>query len=564
MEKIDCIEEYYSSVKAYYLFLMGNAFKNEEWQKYILNDNYLNGAKVYFISNLFLDIKEDLVSKVGFKSFESNIMYNQLDNTVEIIANKIDKGYKLNKKEFASSADVIAFLRNKFAHGKYVIDFDHNRVVFDDNGSNVIVNINKLMLFTITAVFDYLKYQKRFELSRNVFIYTDKNKKEKKINTTSELRNVIKKIKLVKFKLKSDNDKEISLVCLKRLDNFIKYYSENYNNALKSNLYKELKSLLKENNVSLTIEEKRLKKQEDINTIEEFFKTEVMNNNEFDFNKEIEIIGRKIEIILANEDYLNVTSGIKHLILLDAISNKRLSNLDALKNYLYTNSDITLNLLYEDIGVSYLSMLNTLFSYPFDDIYNGANDYKKITSDDFDFSKLDLSLIDVSKIDIFSNTINEKEVICNGLLKRKEQTEKNIEQQKKNLKELKNKSKDTTNLEAIIGNMKKTLKQQNKSLKAELESYNEMKEYFNNNYNYFRNKRIVEGIRNSIAHGNYKFITKKNSLDTLIEFSDIYEDKLTFRGTITFRDLETLLDDNFSIIQDFINKDKKETVVAKR
>lgn len=563
MKKIDCIEEYYSSVKAYYLFLMGNAFQNEEWQNYILNDNYLNGVKVYFISNLLLDIKEDIVNKVGFKEFISNILYNQLDNTVEIIAPKKGDKYKLNKKEFKTSADVVAFLRNKFAHGKYVIDFDHNRVVFDDNGSNVIVNINKLMLFTITAVFDYLKYQKRFELSRNVFIYTNKNKKEKKINTTSELRSVIKKIKLVKFKLKSDNDKEISLVCLKRLDNFIKYYSENYNNALKSNLYKELKSLLKENNVSLTIEEKRLKKQEDINTIEEFFKTEVMNNNEFDFNKEIEIIGRKIEIILTSDNYLNVTSGIKHLILLDAISNKRLSNLDALKNYLYTNSGITLNLLYEDIGVSYLSMLNTLFSYPFDDIYNGTNDYKKITSDDFDFSKLDLSLMDVSKIDIFSNTINEKEVICNGLLKRKEQTEKNIEQQKKNLKELKKKSKDTTNLEAIIDNMKKTLKQQNKSLKAELESYNEMKEYFNNNYNYFRNKRIVEGIRNSIAHGNYKFVTKKNSFDTLIEFSDIYENKLTFKGTITFRDLETLLDDNFSIIQDFIGKDKKETKAVK-
>lgn len=564
MEKLNCIEEYYSSVKAYYLFLMGNAFNDEDWQKHILNDNYLSGAKVYFISNLLLDIKEDIVNKVGFKNFSSNVMYNQLDNTIQTIATKTDTGYKLNRKEFKSSADIVAFIRNKFAHGKYIIDFNHNRVVFDDNGSSVIVNINKLMLFTITAVLDYLKYQKKFELNRNVFIYLNKNKKEKNITTSSELRSVIKKTKLVSFKLKSEDNNEISLACIKKLEKFIEYYKDHHSDALKSDLYKNLQKLLKDNKVSLSIEEKRLKKEEDIKTIEEFFKTEIMNNNEFNFSKEVEIIGRKIERILANENYLNVSSGIKHLILLDAISNTKLCNLDALKNYLYTNSDITLDLLYEDIGVSYLSMLNILFAYPFDDIYHGTVDYKKLSSADFDFSKLDLSLMNIKELDIFSNTINEKEVICNGLLKRKEQTEKNIEQQKKNLKELKKNNRETSNLEIIIENMKNTLKLQNKSLKQELQSYNEMKEYFNNNYAYFKNKRIVEGIRNSIAHGNYKFISKTNSLDTVIEFSDIYEDKLTFKGTITFRDLEILLDDNFKIIQDFINKDNVNNLVVKR
>jgi len=278
---------------------------------------------------------------------------------------------------------------------------------------------------------------------------------------------------------------------------------------------------------------------------------------------ELEIIGKKIERKLCFDDYLKVDSSLKHLLILDVISKIKISNLTSIQNYLY-EKNINVGMLYEGIGESYLSMLNTLFAYPFDDVYQGTRDYKRVTSDDFDFSKLDLSLINVSDIDIFSNTINEKEVICNGLLKRKEQTEKNIETQKNNLKELKKKNKDTSSLESIIDSMKKTLKLQNKSLKEELKNYNEMKEYFNNNYDYFKNRRIVEGIRNSIAHGNYRFISKTNSLDTVIEFSDIYEDKLTFKGTITFRDLEILLDKNFEIIQDYINKDETKNIVVTR
>ena len=563
MEKINCIEDYYSSVKAYYLFLMGNAFQNEEWQNYILNDNYLNGAKVYFISSILLNIKEDIVKKLGYKDFSSNILNNGLENSIDMIATKIQDGYKLNKKVFKTPADIVAFLRNKFAHGKYVIDFNHNRVIFNDNGSNVIVNIDKLTSFIISASLNYLKYQKKSEISRNVLVLNYNNNKLNRITTSSELRSIIKKYKLVKFNLKNNVDEAINLKCIELFEEFLKVYKINPDEALKSNLYKKLNKILKQNNVTLSNEEKSIKNKNDISELEEFFKNEVMGAQGINYYDELEIIGKKIERKLCFDDYLKVDSSLKHLLILDAISKTKISNLTAIQDYLY-KKNINVGMLYEGIGESYLSMLNTLFAYPFDDVYQGTRDYKKLTSDDFDFSKLDLTLINVSDIDIFSNTINEKEVICNGLLKRKEQTEKNIETQKNNLKELKKKNKDTSSLESIIDSMKKTLKLQNKSLKEELKNYNEMKEYFNNNYDYFKNRRIVEGIRNSIAHGNYRFISKTNSLDTVIEFSDIYEDKLTYKGKITFRDLEILLDKNFEIIQDFINKDETKNIVVTR
>lgn len=563
MEKINCIEDYYSSVKAYYLFLTTDAFQNEEWQNYILNDNYLNGAKVCFISNLLLNIKEDIVEKLGYKDFSSNILNNGLEKSIDMIATKTQQGYKLNKKVFKTPADIVAFLRNKFAHGKYIIDFNHNRVIFNDNGSSVIVNIDKLTSFIISASLNYLKYEKKSEISRNVLVLNYSNNKLNRITTASELRGIIKKYKLVKFNLKNNNDEAINLNCIELFEEFLKVYKVNPDGALKSNLYKKLNKILKQNNVTLSNEEKSIKNKSDILELEEFFKNEVMGAQGLNYYDELEIIGKKIERKLCFDDYLKVDSSLKHLLILDAISKTKLSNITAIQNYLY-NKNINVGMLYEGIGEIYLSMINTLFVYPFDDVYQGTRDYRKVTSDDFDFSKLDLSLINVSDIDIFSNTINEKEVICNGLLKRKEQTEKNIETQKNNLKELKKKNKDTSSLELIIDSMKKTLKQQSKSLKEELKNYNEMKEYFNSNYDYFKNRRIVEGIRNSIEYGNYKLISKTNSLDTVIEFSDIYDDKLTFKGTITFRDLETLLDNNFEIVKNFINKDKKETVVAKR
>jgi hypothetical protein len=70
---------------------------------------------------------------------------------------------------------------------------------------------------------------------------------------------------------------------------------------------------------------------------------------------------------------------------------------------------------------------------------------------------------------------------------------------------------------------------------------------------YFRNKAIIEGIRNSIAHGNYEFLMGKDFDDTTIVFNDIYEGKLTFQAKIKFADFEKLFNVNTNVLVNFID-----------
>ena len=90
---------------------------------------------------------------------------------------------------------------------------------------------------------------------------------------------------------------------------------------------------------------------------------------------------------------------------------------------------------------------------------------------------------------------------------------------------------------------------------------NELKtfiEYYKNNSDYLRNECIIEGIRNSISHGNYRVKAESSLEECKIIFEDIYEGELTFKAQIKLLDFITLLVNNHNIISNFVdNKSKK-------
>ena len=90
---------------------------------------------------------------------------------------------------------------------------------------------------------------------------------------------------------------------------------------------------------------------------------------------------------------------------------------------------------------------------------------------------------------------------------------------------------------------------------------NELKtfiDYCKNNSDYLRNECIIEGIRNSISHGNYRVKAESSLEECKIIFEDIYEGRLTFKAQIKLLDFITLLVNNHNIISNFVdNKSKK-------
>ena len=74
------------------------------------------------------------------------------------------------------------------------------------------------------------------------------------------------------------------------------------------------------------------------------------------------------------------------------------------------------------------------------------------------------------------------------------------------------------------------------------------------NIKYLTNESIVNGIRNSIAHGNYRVIFMGELSKSKIIFDDIYEGKLTFHGEISILDFINMIANNLIVILSFIEK----------
>ena len=94
MDKMDNILDYFMGTKAYTLFLL-NYFYDDVRDDFILDERNIVAAKVGFISNILLGIKEGLVSQDENGSY-SRLYENVLEESVLDIATKKDDGYVID------------------------------------------------------------------------------------------------------------------------------------------------------------------------------------------------------------------------------------------------------------------------------------------------------------------------------------------------------------------------------------------------------------------------------------------------------------------------------------
>ena len=80
---------------------------------------------------------------------------------------------------------------------------------------------------------------------------------------------------------------------------------------------------------------------------------------------------------------------------------------------------------------------------------------------------------------------------------------------------------------------------------------------YKDNYEYFRNISIIEGIRNAIAHGNYKIYGNIDIMNSKMVFEDIYEGKLTFKLEVTYNEFLDFLENNIDLVVQYVSGNKK-------
>lgn len=555
-KKLECVEEYFCSTKALYLFYLGFYSDNPEYKKYILDKNYLNGAKVSFLSNIMLSIKEDLVDSKGKRIYDSKLYFKLLEDTVETIATKVDDGYRLDNYLFSDSATLVAIVRNKLAHGKYYIDFSHNRVILLHEGNEIKVNIDNLMLFINVAFRNVIKNNKSDVCERNILIkkYRDS---DVKLDNDNEIRKIIKSYQCLCFKLENIDNDIINPYCKQLLDNYIKYYKNNLDLPHINPEYKKLKDILLSHNCKLSLEIKSIKNNNDIEDVISYVNSEIKNNEDLDVATKLEIIGN--EVLRRIDNNLNtfnpLFANLKNLYLLNAISYTNSIHKKDIFNYLNKTFEVDFSMRYDEFGMTLLSMFNSLYIYPFEDIFEINKEYRNNREYEFDFSKIDLSMIEIDILNINDVVLKESEQKYLKLEQKKDELTNKLTKQKNNLTKVMGDAKKETKINEGINGLQSILDNDIlPKLNVALIKYQNIKDDYINNEMHFKNKAIIEGIRNSIAHGRYEIIPRPDFNDNLIVFNDIYEGNVTFRGSITFKDFAYLIHSNSETIINYVRE----------
>ena len=175
---------------------------------------------------------------------------------------------------------------------------------------------------------------------------------------------------------------------------------------------------------------------------------------------------------------------------------------------------------------------------------------------DLDFALLDASLFHVDVLNINENPLNEMKARCDSCLKRVESLTKALETSNQNLENVRKSGnqKAVSIIESQLQKLTEDLTRIEEVASETKNEYNLMQSDYATNSNFFKNEALINGIRNSVAHGNYEIIS--NPGPTIV-FQDIYEGEVTFKASIALADFYNFIDTSSKIVLEFI-KEKEE------
>lgn len=534
MEKETNILNLVGAARTYTNFIINLITRREDKTSTLLDKEYNSAAKVGFISNILLSLKEDLLEESPIARAKSKIALDSLEKVVETISIKKDSGYLIDNYYFSTREEVVLEVRNRLAHGNYKLDLLSNQVILEINNNNVRIDIDKLTNFVIKGLY-HIIYSQKDIIYKKSFIKIDKLPKArtKPITTNSEMIGTIRKAKYCTIAIKRKDGKEVEEYAKRYLENIIKLYKKEE----VSNISPFTKKQVEEDyDIEITTNNK-IFRTSDFTEVVDYLLNTTINN---DYEKQIDIIGRKIERKIDNniDSYSNNIGSITNLLILDTISKYHIQDKDTLLNKMkedYGGFLSDYNLLISSL----IATFTAVFSYSIDDLYK-----------DLDYSRLDLEMVKVNKLTIDRTLLDSQIQELSNKRKELRDKEKNIVKISENINKVLNKNNITAynKLNIVLNklnNDKEIILNDINNICINLNNYS-------NNYKYLRNKSIIQGIRNSISHGSYRVILNGNISDTEIEFTSIYNNKLTFSSRIKLIDFINLLEDNLKPVEELI------------
>lgn len=557
MDKIDSMLDYYSGAKAYSLFLL-NQFVGDEYDgSYILDKKNYNAARVALISNILLGIKEEIVTKAPELKFETQIFADELAKSVSMIATKTDSGYVIDGYSFSDAATVVAMIRNKLAHGNFTLDLEHNRVILDFAGTGVKLNIDKLATFVIYSLKNYFRRVK-MKVCEKSFVMNEKIEKNrtKPLKDSKEVKRVISNFKKVEVTLKSKDGVIIS----KDLANMLDEVIEAYKNTANLKVFTLFKDMVKDK-YDFDWDVRYVK----FDDLDEFADSlfEVLKGLEY--TEAVNAIGDKVlKRVTEGKKFSEISASFNDFILLEAAYDLQSTDKGKISNYIankYGNFFVASN---EELAAASISLFNTLFGYLHDDLLDNENAFTSGDNTGFDYSTLDFSAFNVSYLKPDNGPIDSHKETYMGASKRLVALQSKIQKNTESLNAVK--LSGNTKAQAVLSanlNHDKSLEASMINDEASAKAlYDDAVNYVSDNSLLVYNRGIINGIRNSIAHGKYTVIQSGSFDDVRILFEDIYEGETTFKADISIADFLDFIYSSEAKVVAFVKSKKKVNEVS--
>lgn len=538
----------FGGIKAYAMFLADCFMGQKKVSDFILQENFFYMAKFSLAICCLLVVKDELIegSKNNFicKTIDEGIL-----NCVDKVATKTKDGFEIDGFTFKNPEEIVGLIRNKLAHGEFIIDLENKKVSFKLENSMMSLGMTNVINMISKSMDIYHLNSSNTEYKNDIVVINKNDKtRTKSLKTKSEIKGFLRTFSRMRFSFKKHDDGLLTDEMAKIVDMVISDYEADF----PLDLLVKAKKKFAQKGYSFDWEKTSLK--DDL--IEDITNYVYYNYpKDLPYEYQIRFMKKDLESRLNPKKHL-VKSFQKNMMLLEIAYKKQTVNYgEILEEYQKNCSYDTIGL--EELATTTFALFEAMFSYGNDKFLENSNEYTFLPSDGLDYSTLDLSPINVLYINKDNGFKNSLQIEFTSKKKRITEIDAKISKNEQSLAQV-TKSGNLKAKAILESNLQKSYQERDRlyeELKTLLIRLNEINLYEKFNESHLKNKAIINGIRNSISHGNYKIETVDNRICKIV-FEDIYEGVLTFKCEVQITDFINMIYRNEEPIKEFLKKDE--------
>lgn len=500
---------------------------------------------------------------------------NILEQIILIIAEKKNNKYYLNNIEFSTKEEIIKIIRNKIAHGEFIIDETSDNIIFKIEDQDIKISSNQLYSLSILLVERLELYTVSKDYSRSQVFASLPN--ISKIKREKQISQILENIYHIEYNFNGQDSitpeqKALIEEILRNVPSIISRLEEITKKPVTEEM---IRTLFAQHNLEVTPKITKLSETSYREKLEYFILKNIKQFKKMDAKHQVVLISNWYQKLLNdNKPLENLTNGVHYnLYTLSNLPNTNYKDIyEAISNL---NSNNLFSSIVEMIVTTELLGFYIHFQYPLENICK-SKDNTEDGIDYFDYSTLDLSMLTPTIFNLpegrqssYSDAINATKRRL-GIIGTELNT---LELQITNLNRLVNtstteeeKTRYQTAIYTVSEKLNKALNRQQEEQELLVERQKELDEFnLSDQTNYYHNRYLIEYIRNAISHGNVYFYyneTDGNITECKLRFINTKDSQVTLDLLVSIQDFEKIFNqDNLRLLDEYLTNQKKGRVL---